>query len=449
MSSTNTVCGLAIYIKNYHPNFDNLLRNTCNARLTNIKGNQEATFIIPNEASVKAMLVGSEKLSTEKAIKEKQSFCKRHFLLSKIDTVSGSTITNADNKYLSLEKKDSKFILTGNGKSVTLKEADTKLLNRVHKGKEQTPKIIICEQVSGNIGEIEGSDTPSKVVKPTVKGGALYNRVSIEDSLRFHHCLSLLNSNSSDYSNPYLASVNSLLLFLKVNNKPLYNKLILVKDISPEVNFYMFVQPFNKSNHLIDDQTITKWGGSLFEYRMNDLNDLFDNEAKQILQSKTGEIKQINHKNLDQDYKILSNITGLDSDTLKHMDNIRCKFRDSFVNMVPGNITGDMMTEVVKNIHECCKNNLQTDNEKLLDQLLAKDCYCYLNDGSRSGSFPTISNSVNNTLSDHFIDGFEMLGENNIISSSSVGMYGGDDGDKLIEESEDNNLLGGDYGSIF
>lgn len=445
MSSANTVCSLSVYIKNNYPNFDNLLKNVCSSRLTNIRSNDGVTFVVPNEASVKTHLSGSEKLMTDQVLKAKQNFCRKHFLLGKLGSYTRPSISNAENKYLSLEKKDDKYTLSSNGKSVTIKESSIKLPIRLVKGKEEQPRVVIYEQTSGNIGEIEGSES-DKVSKPAVvKGGALYNRKDIEDSIRFQHCLSLVNAHGGNFHNPYLAAVNSLLLCLKKHDESLYKKLILVKDVSPEVNFYMFVQPFCKSNHLISDKMIATWGGTLFDYRMNDLDHKFNEEAHSILQHHSSELHNMKSNNLDADLQVKSKIVGLDVETLKHMDLFRLEFRNKFRSIVPGNASGNMMTEIVKNIATW---SVKTNNQdKIVDVLISHDCYCYLNNDPNVEIFETVSKTSDKHISDHFIDGFELLNGTSVTSMSGGNAYGGEYNIEEDEESPEN--ITNQYGGIF
>jgi hypothetical protein len=60
---------------------------------------------------------------------------------------------------------------------------------------------------------------------------------------------------------------------------------------------------------------------------------------------------------------------------------------------------------------------------------------------------------MNNSLSDHFMDGFDMLNGNTGISVSGAGMYGGNNEDEAdfvpVKDDDGSNTLGGDYESIF
>jgi len=415
MSAGTAICSVSNYILTYHKNFDELMKNVCRSRLASTRSDNGLTFIVPDSATVDKYLSSIKKTNSQDLM-DMQSFCEKHFLLGNVKKYNGSSIINAEGKHLSINGTT----LSDGTNSVELKEADITFPSRHVKGKDIVPNISIYTQVnsSNGIHKLKGSDIPlTKSLTTTKKGGALYTRNDIIKNVMRIYCLNQVkHKNHNGFLNPFLEAVNSLLLCVRKHNNNLYKNLLLIKDVSPEINFFILVKSFGSNKEvLINDDIIKKWGGTLFDYKPKTLNRIFDEEAHQILSShKDLLLLKDKHDGFEEFYNKLSSITGFSVEVHKCIDKFRSMFRKKLYDMIK---TPDPLTELKVICDEIQINSSSNINIRIMGGMESTGSCCYLNDymdyDEHSGSvisvesLPIISND--NTHSEHFIEGFRML----------------------------------------
>jgi hypothetical protein len=418
MSSGNTTCSLSIYIQNNIKNFDELLKNVCRSRLSSSRSNNGLTFIIPDSSMVDKYIELSRKPTSQNDLKMMQSFCERHFLLGNVKDYKGSSIINGENKHLNIDG----LKLSDGKHTVELKEAGVSFPIKTIKGKESTPNVSIYKQVNSSDGvhKLQGSDTPTKSLTVNVKkGGALYTKNDIIKNVIYMYNLNQIvhnNDKSKHFLNPFLAAVNSLMLLLRKHHNTLYKNILMIKDVSPEVNFFILMKTFGSNKEcLISNEIITKWGGTLFDYKPKTLDRIFDLEAHEILSSNQDLVNA--QENPDTFYDMLSKVTELSTETHKAIDKFRSTYRQQLMNMCSAPIP----SEALKNI--CADMQLDTStiiNTRIMGGMEATGSLCYLNNlmvyDNASGSVVSVNNkaelphiSHDDTCGDHFMLGFEML----------------------------------------
>jgi hypothetical protein len=415
MSAGNAICSVTNYILAYHKNFDELMKNVCRSRLASTRSDNGLTFVVPDSDTVDKYLNLVKKASAQDLI-DMQSFCEKHFLLGNVKKYSGASIVDASGKHLSINGTT----LSDGTNSVELKEVDVSFPSRRSKDKDVVPNISIYKQAnsSNGIHKLKGSDSPmTKSSTTTKKGGALYTRNDIIKNVMYSYCINqTVHKNHSGFLNPFLEAVNSLLLCVRKHNNNLYKNLLMIKDVSPEINFFMLVKAFgNNKEVLISDDIIKKWGGSLFDYKPKTLNRLFDEEAHRIISSHKDLIElRDRHDGTEEFYNKLSSITGFSVEVHKSIDKFRSMFRKKLFDMIK-------KTEPLLELKEICDdiqmNTSSAINIRIMGGMEATGSCCYLNDymdyDESSGaavsvdSLPKITND--NSHSEHFIEGFRML----------------------------------------
>ena len=380
MSSEKIVCSLSSYILTNLPDFDRLLRTVCCSRLPTTRNNSGLSLIVPDSEMVKKYLSVTDNIVSDEQLLEIQSFCKKHFLLGLLTDVKepgkSVEILNLDDKSFKVEKVSDGYKISDDVKNTVVTKSKFRLRSITINNEKLDSKFGIFDQVSSSkgihlmMGNDNGTRKDKNTKKTTKTGGAIYSRLDLEDFVRMVHADNY-NRFFEDYEQkyypcfytPYLAVMNSLFLYLRKYNKKLYESLLMVKDPSPEVNFYMFIRPFNRnsSSQLIDDETLSKWGGTMFEYKMNLLDNYFNTEAFGLLKNKnvdtTRDDKNIGiqrYKNFsDSDYGIISKLTGISSNNLKWMDEFRLRYRDNFIALNSGlQTTIQPMTSIIKDISD-------------------------------------------------------------------------------------------------
>jgi len=417
MSAGNAICSVSNYILSYHKNFDELMKSVCRSRLASHKSENGFTFIVPDSATVDKYL-SSVKKSTNAELLEMQSFCEKHFLYGNVKTHSGSSIINAQGKHLNIKGTT----LSDGTNSVELKEVNVTFPSRSvdASGKSKVPNISIYEQVNSanGIHKLKPMDTPStkSLTVTTKKGGALYTRNDIIKNVMRIYCLNQsVHKNHNGFLNPFSEAVNSLLLCLRKHNNSLYKNILMIKDVSPEINFFMLVKSFgSKKEMLVSNELIAKWGGTLFDYKPKTLNRLFDLEAHQLI-SANSELLSLQDKT-DDFYNKLSSITGFSAEAHMAIDKFRSIFRKKLHDMVN---TPDPLVELRVICDEIQVNTSSNITPRIMGGMESTGSCCYLNNlmvyDENTGSAMSVSQndlpkiSNDNTHSEHFIEGFKML----------------------------------------
>ena len=389
MSKQNVVCSLSVYVSHKLPEFKQLLDNVCSTKLLSVSNKNGVAFITPDSKLVKRFLKISDDLMENNQLQEIRTFCRRHFILDSIHDKTVDSVINHEGKSLSVTKDKNGIILSDNkGRKTTIKKMDINFMTKKIKNEDVNPNIHIFEQTSDtSIHELDGVPVErnkpphSKNEKPSkVKGGRILNVnpvegvTSMDDIIRNLYSRNLkyvtkkgsvINSKVlKNFRNPYLSMVNSLFQFLKENDNDLFDILCLLKDVSPEVNFYMFIEPFNNNNstRLISLEMMRKWGGTLFDYKINTYNYLLDSYSANIILN-DNELKSLivnsdNSNFYESLHRIIQNKYGglVSLETLKWMDLFRHTFRNRFANLLHnikhnGIDIGDMLHSIILEIY--------------------------------------------------------------------------------------------------
>jgi len=425
MTTANTVCSLSVYISHKHSDFNELLKNVCCNKLTSLSSRSGLAFIIPDSKLVKKYLKISEDLMQNDELQEIRDFCRKHFLFGDLENESTKTAGNINNDNLNVSKTNKGVMLKGSEKGEvnltklninfspnTLREQEFKSIINVYKQDNSENGIHTLKWIKIDKPKREPYNPNNKHKhNKTVSGGGFRNLINSESMVRYIYTQNLkyiMNQKKTnvindkvldDFRNPYLAVVNSLFLFLQFKYKNYFDCLLLLKDVSPEVNFYMFVEPFNKTNNrLIPIYDIYEWECTLFEYYPHTFNSLLDITSNSNINS--------NHKlrdivsNLNENtYSKLSDffkenkVDKISNEYIQWCDLFRFIYRKKFIDALRSPDPGVALQKVVDHILTY-NSGVDKSISKIVGNL-SKDNYASINKKMlKNGSINYINNLV-------------------------------------------------------
>jgi hypothetical protein len=387
-SSQKTFCSLPNYIKKIVPKFEELASQIC--LYGYLKGFQdtETTFVIPDKETIKHHLEEVESNDVEK-LKAAQIFVKQHFFRGLFDS-SKTSIQNGD-------KIDITYSAASDG-TVTIDKC--KLTPEdVQVGTGLRKVIKIMNQSSGKLHNCGKSKSGGRRGARRVRGGALYTKVDIEDMVRRTYTANFIykKNNGVAFLNPYLAAMNSLFLYLKENHEDLYLDLVKIKDACPELNFYMFVQPFSSNSSILSEDIIKGWGGSLFDHMALTLDDIIDRDA---------EVSSVNNISLNDIVTCKSSYNSVQksclSSHLKNVDNLmlwcdvfRISHKASFLGLCNEPDCGSKIASIAQSIKDSQPGmDYNKEIERMWDKRHGSS---QVISGGSDGQWPYLNNPISMT----------------------------------------------------